>query len=325
VVINLTITLNSSNVVAEANNIAITITIPVKQLAVNICQDVKDCLGISPTGSTTKYLNERGQWATPAGGGGGSVVIEVTKSEFITLIGGDDLIFPATYKITDIENGLWLETLSANSYNPQGILSLLIPDYTVAPQLVMGQSVTIGDKLSWGGQIWENTSGNNPDYVSQTELEATDWDLVPKSLANDYVAIQLNAVYDFTNDIFLFASQDGTQNEYSLSQVLASFQGGNAIYANSWQTNINTSQGLTQNNSLTGVIVNNTKVQILENSGAGNIAKNFGDADSKIQLNDIESGSSIGSNVLFNGSIYELNIVTNGNNNSGVIKNFSVN
>jgi hypothetical protein len=250
-------------------------------------------------------------------------IILIDKSHFLTSISNSQLKFPATYKITDIENGFFVESLSANTFNPNGVLYLLIPNYTVAPQLVMGEAVTIGELYSWGGKIWENTSGNNPDYVSQTELEATDWDLVPKSLANDYVAIQLNAVYDFTNDIFVYASQDGTQNEYSLSQILASFQGGDAIYSNTWQTNINKAQGLTQNNSLSGFILNNTKLQVLENKGAGNIANNFGDADSKIQLNDIQSGD-VSSNTLFNGSIYELNIVKNGAGTSGLVKNFSV-
>jgi len=261
-----------------------------------------------------------------SGNGSGSGLenyIEVDKAGFLALVAANALTFPALYKITDIENGFYLEALSANSYNPQGVLSLLIPDYTVAPQLVMGEAVTIGDLYSWGGQIWENTSGNNPDYVTQLELEATDWDLVPKSLANDYVAIQLNAVYDFINDIFVFASQDGTQNEYSLSQVLASFQGGDAIYSNTWQTNINTAQGLTQNNSLSGFIIN-TKVKVIENKGAGNIANNFGDSDSKIQLNDVQSGGGVTSNSLLNSSIYELNVIKNGAGSSGVIKNFSV-
>lgn len=34
---------------------------------------VKQVLGISPSGSATKYLNEQGNFTTPAGGGGGSV------------------------------------------------------------------------------------------------------------------------------------------------------------------------------------------------------------------------------------------------------------
>lgn len=34
------------------------------------CEKVQTCLGISPTGSATEYLNRQGEWATPAGGGG---------------------------------------------------------------------------------------------------------------------------------------------------------------------------------------------------------------------------------------------------------------
>lgn len=34
------------------------------------CEKVETCLGITSTGDTTKYLNEQGQWTTPADGGG---------------------------------------------------------------------------------------------------------------------------------------------------------------------------------------------------------------------------------------------------------------
>lgn len=34
----------------------------------NICNHIKDCLGISGAGSTTKFLNEQGEWVTVSGG-----------------------------------------------------------------------------------------------------------------------------------------------------------------------------------------------------------------------------------------------------------------
>lgn len=260
-------------------------------------------------------------WGVQSNGDGGeaSVIITATKSEFLNLVNTSNLTFPATYKITDIENGLFLETLSENTFNPQGVLSLLIPDYTVAPQLVMGQSVTIGDLYSWGNLIWENTSGNNPDYVSQYELEATDWALVPKSLANDYVAIQLNVTWDATDDLFTSATQDATQNTYSVSAFYSSLFGFDAIQANSWRS-INTQSSNICLNNVGDTFKN--QVQVFGNFGEGGVSRNSGDETSTVQDNNIGAGCDIGSNELRNGSIYEANVLSNGGQ---IIKNFSVN
>jgi len=283
------------------------------------CEKVNECLGISDGGSATLVLNQQGDFIEQSGGGG--VVLEVTKAEFLALVADSDLSL-GTYKITDVENGLFIETLSANTYNEQGVLSLFIPDYSIAPQLVMGQSVSIGDKYSWGGQIWENTTGNNPPEVSQLELESADWDLIPKSLVNDYVAIQLNVTWN--GDIFTFANQANTQNQYAISETYSTQLGGvSAIYGNQWTDNISQNTNLTLNNKIDGTVQNNT-VQVSGNiiSVDGGVANNFGDPLSSINNNEVGALSGISNNELSNGSVYELNILTNG---GSIIKNFSVN
>ncbi len=70
-IIDLVCTVESVSVSVSVKTIDIEITFPITQVpAPSLCEEIKDCLGISPTGSTTKFLNERGQWLTPAGGGG---------------------------------------------------------------------------------------------------------------------------------------------------------------------------------------------------------------------------------------------------------------
>ena len=44
-------------------------------------------------------------------------IIEITQADFLTAVSGGALTFPATYKITDIQNGLFVNTLSANRFS----------------------------------------------------------------------------------------------------------------------------------------------------------------------------------------------------------------
>jgi len=44
-------------------------------------------------------------------------IILIDQSHFLTLISNSQLKFPTTYQITDIENGLFVETLSANTFS----------------------------------------------------------------------------------------------------------------------------------------------------------------------------------------------------------------
>jgi hypothetical protein len=55
------------------NKVAVTVRISTATAQSVTLAAVKQVLGISPSGSATKYLNEQGGWTTPAGGGGGSV------------------------------------------------------------------------------------------------------------------------------------------------------------------------------------------------------------------------------------------------------------
>jgi hypothetical protein len=55
------------------NKVAVTVRISTVAAVAVTEATVKQVLGISPSGSATKYLNEQGNFTTPAGGGGGSV------------------------------------------------------------------------------------------------------------------------------------------------------------------------------------------------------------------------------------------------------------
>jgi len=183
------------------------------------CELVDECLGISPSGSNTKYLNEKGLWTTPAGGGGGSVVIEATKAEFLALVTADDLTFPATYKITDIDNGLFVETLSANTFSPDATISLFVPNYTASGDN-LGQmdfssipSVGVDEYIIWGDYYWINSTASpiTPTITDDVTL-AGGLTKLAKTSGSIYDILNLECVVDASLNIgsIYNASNDNT-------------------------------------------------------------------------------------------------------------------
>lgn len=90
-IIDIVCTFSATTIEAEAKSVSLVLTFPVTQAPSNICDEVKACLGISSSGSNTKYLNEKGLWTTPAGGGGGSYTFEngLTEDTGTVKLGGE--------------------------------------------------------------------------------------------------------------------------------------------------------------------------------------------------------------------------------------------
>lgn len=115
-IFDITITLDTSSVsVNSTDDIAIEIVLDAEQIPpASICSQIDDCLGISQTGSATKYLNEQGNWVT-IGGGGQSYTFEngLTEDNGTVVLGGD--ILQDTYVTYD----------TVNTGNPMGLFYLL--------------------------------------------------------------------------------------------------------------------------------------------------------------------------------------------------------
>ena len=201
------------------------------------CELVDECLGISPSGSNTKYLNEKGNWTTPAGGGGGSVVIEATKAEFLALVTANDLTYPATYKITDIDNGLFIEALSENTFATSGTLSLFVPDYN-ASGVNLGQmdAVTIptiaaNDMVIWGDHYWVNETASpiTPTIIDVVTLDGGLTQIV-KASGSIYDVIEYPCQTDASLNVISVSSNTGST--WSISSAIANDGGnGSHIYA----------------------------------------------------------------------------------------------
>lgn len=126
-------------------------------------------------------------------------IIPVTQVEFLALVNSNDLIFPAIYKITDIQNGLYVETLTGSTFNHEAQLSFLAPDYTLHGQYhTTDGAVANGSIVTWGGFYWENTSGGavTPDLPDEVNIDSNGalFTKLSKSVANGYVPVILNVV-----------------------------------------------------------------------------------------------------------------------------------
>jgi nitrogen fixation protein len=115
-IIDIVCTFSATTIQAETKSVSLVLTFPATQLPSNICEEVKDCLGISPSGEDDYFLNEQGDWVQVQGGGGGNqtlneVLVEgnTTDGEDILISDGDQIQFDNYSRIrkglTDAGNG----------------------------------------------------------------------------------------------------------------------------------------------------------------------------------------------------------------------------
>ena len=115
-IIEIICTFSATTIQAETKSVSLVLTFPATQLPSNICEEVQDCLGISPSGEADYFLNEQGDWVQVQGGGGGNqtlneVLVEgnTTGGEDIFVSDGDALFFDNGSRVrkgvTDAGNG----------------------------------------------------------------------------------------------------------------------------------------------------------------------------------------------------------------------------
>jgi nitrogen fixation protein len=112
-IIDIVCTFSATTIQAETKSVSLVLTFPATQLPSNICEEVKDCLGISESGDETLLLNQQGDWV--AGGGGSQTLNEVliegneTDGEDIFVSDGDAIYFDNGSRVrkgvTDAGNG----------------------------------------------------------------------------------------------------------------------------------------------------------------------------------------------------------------------------
>ena len=179
--------------------------------------------------------------------------IEVTQERFLYLAEQGKLKSCQTYKITDIQNGLFVTTITNSTFSPEASLSFLAPDYTLHEQYHYTDGALANNAIvTWGGFYWQNTSGGSatPDLPSEANISTTGFTKITKSVANGYVQILLNVMV--TESLFVFYAKDENGNEVKVNEVLNSLIGFNPIDVFQWNDQrIFNHSVLVSNNKLT--------------------------------------------------------------------------
>jgi hypothetical protein len=296
-----------------------------------LCEKINECLDI-PTSNGQYVLDITGgvkSWSeySPTG----AVVISKTQAQFLALVSGGTLEFPATYKITDVQNGLYIDTLSASTFSPSATLSFLAPDYSLRAQYHHTDGAIANNAIvTWGGFYWTNTSGASatPNLTSEAILDNTGaFTKVTKSVANGYETILLDV--SITDTLFVFYGKDVNGNEVKVNEALNTLIGFNPIDVFQWNDQrIFNNSVLVCNNKLSysqSIIYSNigdfnyeptNKVasisqNLLNNSTISSIYANQSFVGSKIYRNVLSGiGSSIRSNIQTNECIISSNILS---------------
>jgi len=159
-----------------------------------------DWLGIDLiNGSSSLVLAKNGTWVSQLN------IYSVTETQFNTAVTNSILKFPAIYKITDIQNGLYIQTLSSSTFSPDAKLSFLAPDYTLHDQYHTTDGAIANNAIvTWGGYYWQNTSGGGatPNVPDEVDLDDTGaFTKITKSAANGYEQVLLSVMVDTSLDI----------------------------------------------------------------------------------------------------------------------------
>lgn len=93
-IIDIVCTFSATTIQAETKSVSLVLTFPATQLPSNICEEVQDCLGISPSGEADYFLNEQGDWVQVQGGGG--AVDSVNGQTGVVVLDADDIAETAT-------------------------------------------------------------------------------------------------------------------------------------------------------------------------------------------------------------------------------------
>lgn len=176
--------------------------------------------------------------------------ILVTKAQFLTLDSLGMLSPNTLYKITDIENGLFVNTLSENTFSLSGDLSLLIPSYTISGnnlgQMKWDDIPTIqpNEFVTWGGFYWKNNTAS-PITPTITDNITLDGGLtkLSKSIANGYVDYPLSVEINTSLDIIFLSDEFGNSFRISEFDIFGSniqlyyYENNQWGYSDKWQNN----------------------------------------------------------------------------------------
>lgn len=156
--------------------------------------------------------------------GGTGSVIEITKTGFLNLVDNSLLKYPATYKITDIEEGLFIETLSKNTFKSESTLLAYVPNYYSNGDYKGQYHTIIGDIFpneiyTWGEFNYKNNTNFaiSPNIVDSNNID--NLTLLTKSSENYYYINIFNTVVSTTLQIVSILGISNVLSNYTCNSI----------------------------------------------------------------------------------------------------------
>ena len=161
-------------------------------------------------------------------------IIEKTKAEFLQLVTDSELVYPATYKITDIENGLYINSLSVNEFSTISSLQAYVPSY-INSGIYKGQyhveigAINDGEIYTWGEWNWENTSGGaiTPDTPDENTIDSgAGFTQLSKSTDNHYTLNTYNATIDEFLNLRVVRNYNNNNVDVYVASIMSGYSDG---------------------------------------------------------------------------------------------------
>lgn len=191
--IDIVCTFSATTIEAEATSISLVLTLPVTQLPSNICDDVKDCLGIDTiNGEVDEFLNKRGQWVEISGGS----VDSVNGQTGVVELDADDIDETATrFWLTDVLKSAYDSAVTWISTNGSNLLNHLSntsnPHNTTAAQVGAPSGSGTSTGTNTGDQDLSGLQGKRIVVSSsQTATNDSDYTLVASATFTDPTPIE---------------------------------------------------------------------------------------------------------------------------------------
>lgn len=269
-IFDITITLDTSSVsVTATDDIDIVITLDAEQIPpASICSQIDDCLSIPEAEGSYVLTITDGVKSWSEYSPTGQVVIEKTKAEFLALVGSFQ--FPATYKITDVFEGLYVQTLSDSTFSQTAYLFAYLPNYIpdtdYKGQYVSGLgAIADGEIYTWGEWNYKNESGGalTPDIPSANVFDtANRFTQLSKSTANYYELSNFKA--DIINSVDITVITNLKNNNTINYWQLYNFVDAETAAAAMAQMNLNNAYSPKNGNNNFVALINN-RVEIEAN------------------------------------------------------------
>lgn len=160
-------------------------------------------------------------------------VIEITEADFVAAAAAANLQYPAVYQITDVQNGLYVNTLSNSSYSELCNLSLNCPKTyettTIDGNVWKGiwrasKTANVNDLFIWGGVVWRNKTGAIGTATDLVTLDTTNWEYIDRNnfSNSEYIPLSLICFYDFDQSWINYLQDEHTNTigvDWNLNQI----------------------------------------------------------------------------------------------------------